>query len=223
VAELTLKNIRVVRETFELNIPALSARSGKVLGVMGKSGCGKSTLLQVIAGFEKSVEGEIVLDEKVLTHLPPESRKMALVFQRPALFSHLNVIENVCFGLKIQHFPKNEQIARSLFWLKRLGLEHLKDRLPHEISGGEAQRVALARSVVVNFPILLLDEPFSALDSQSRQESRKAVRDVVSEMGLIGVLVSHDLDDIKSVADDYCLMESGRIVKFETVKHSETQ
>ncbi|MBM4304192.1 MAG: ATP-binding cassette domain-containing protein [Deltaproteobacteria bacterium] len=219
MAELKLKNIRVIRQRFELNVPSLSAHSGKILGVMGKSGCGKSTLLQVIAGFEKNMEGEIFLDEKEMTYIPAENRKMALVFQRPALFSQLTVLENVCFGLKIQHLSKNEQIARSLFWLRRLGLEHLKDFLPHQISGGEAQRVALARSVVVNFPILLLDEPFSALDSQSRAESRKAVRDVVSEMGLIGVLVSHDLDDIKSVADDYCIMDSGRIIKFETVKH----
>lgn len=218
MAELEIVNLKVDRGSFSLNVPAVTIEEGKILGVMGKSGSGKSTLLQTIAGFEPLDSGEIKLNGKDISKLPIESRKVAIVFQRPALFSHLKVIDNVCFGLKIQKLSKEEQLSKAQYWLKRLGLQHLVDRWPHELSGGEAQRVALIRSVIVGFSVLLLDEPFSALDQESKSECRMAVRDVVDELGLTTILVSHDEDDINAIADQYCQMVSGKITGLREVK-----
>ncbi len=211
MGKLTLKNLKVQRKSFEVVIPQLTVESGTILGVMGKSGCGKSTLLNAIAGFETLMEGEVVFDNKVLSLLPAEKRKVAIVFQRPALFSHLTVIENVCFGLKIKNMSLNEQREKAKYWLSKLDIVQLAERYPFELSGGEAQRVALARSVVVEFPVLLLDEPFSALDAQLKSLARTAVKEIIKELKLATILVSHDLEDLEALADEFCIMESGKI------------
>lgn len=218
MAELKIVNLKINRGAFFLNVPDVTVEQGKVLGVMGKSGAGKSTFLQAIAGFESIDSGEIRVDGKDISKLPIEKRKVAIVFQRPALFSHLKIIDNVCFGLKIQKLSREEQLAKANYWLNRLRLQHLADRWPHEISGGEAQRVALIRSVIVGFSVLLLDEPFSALDKESKSECRSAVRDVVDELGLATIIVSHDQDDINYVADDCCQMQLGKITGLREIK-----
>jgi thiamine transport system ATP-binding protein len=211
MGKLTLKNIKVTRETFEVVVPHLEIESGSILGIMGKSGSGKSTLLNVIAGFEKLSSGEICFEGKTLSLLPAEKRKVAIVFQRPALFSHLSALGNVCFGLKIQKYNVEQQVEKASYWLAKLGIEHLANRRPNELSGGEAQRVALARSVIVGFPILLLDEPFSSLDIESRVAARKVVRDIAKELKLVTILVSHDPTDIEAIADEICIMEAGKM------------
>lgn len=206
-----MRNVKVEREAFELEVPELTCESGSILGIMGKSGCGKSTLLNAIAGFEKLSKGEIRFDDKVLSELPPEKRRVAIVFQRPALFSHLTVLENVCFGLRIQKLPLDKQVEAARHWLAKLEVEHLANRRPDELSGGEAQRIALARSLAVGFPILLLDEPFSSLDIETRVAARKVVREIAKELNLVTILVSHDPSDIEAVADENRLMESGKL------------
>jgi ABC-type Fe3+/spermidine/putrescine transport system ATPase subunit len=212
MGKLNLRNIKVERESFEVVVPELTVEAGSILGIMGKSGSGKSTLLNAIAGFEKVSTGEISFDERILSELPPEKRKVAIVFQRPALFSHLTVLENVCFGLRIQRIPFNKQVEIARHWLSKLEVEHLASRRPEELSGGEAQRVALARSLVVGFPVLLLDEPFSSLDTESRVAARKVVRELAKELNLVTILVSHDPSDIEAVADETRLMEAGKMI-----------
>lgn len=208
---LKLKNVRVERESFQVLIPDLMVNSGEILGVVGKSGCGKSTLLNAIAGFETLAEGEIVFNDKKLSSLPPELREIAIVFQRAALFSHMTVLDNVCFGLKVKKIAIVQQIESATHWLKKLEIADLANRYPDALSGGEAQRVALARSVVVGFPILLLDEPFSGLDAESKIGAREAIKQTVGELKTATILVSHDPDDIESLANKVCTMDKGRI------------
>lgn len=208
---LKLKDIKIQREMFQVAVSELIVEPGRVLGIVGKSGCGKSTLLNAIAGFESLANGEISFDEQIISGLPPEKRKIAIVFQRSALFSHLTVLENVCFGLKIKKIPLPQQREVAMQWLEKLDIGKLANRYPKALSGGEAQRVALARSLAVGFPVLLLDEPFSALDNHSKSIARRVVEQFVREQKLAAILVSHDLEDIQDLADEVCTMENGKI------------
>jgi ABC-type Fe3+/spermidine/putrescine transport system ATPase subunit len=213
MGKLSLNNICISRSEFSVNIPSLNVDGGTVLGIIGPSGSGKSTLLNAIAGFEEIESGEISLDGRVISELAPEKRRVAVVFQRPALFPHLTVLNNVCFGLRVQGISREKQLEIANHWLGRMNLQSLADRYPDKISGGEAQRVALIRSLVVGFPVLLLDEPFSALDIESKKVARKVIAEVVSERKLVTVLVSHDPDDIENLATEFCKMQLGKIVE----------
>jgi iron(III) transport system ATP-binding protein len=180
--------------------------------VLGPSGCGKSTLLRLIAGLERPQRGELRLGATVLskdkTFVPPEQRPIGMVFQGLALFPHLTVAGNVGFGL--HGLSRTERDQRVAAELESVGLSGLGQRYPHELSGGQQQRVAIARSLVLRPQVLLMDEPFSDLDSNTRREVRTEVLRILKEHGTAAILVSHDLEDALHLADRIVRMEAGR-------------
>ncbi|KPQ06870.1 MAG: iron(III) transport system ATP-binding protein [Rhodobacteraceae bacterium HLUCCA12] len=193
---------------------SLSLGEGELMALLGPSGCGKTTTLRMIGGFEQPDEGTITLAGRDITHLPPEQRGIGFVFQDYALFPHLNVLENVRFGLRGMKRADADARARSM--LDLVGLSDLANRKPHQLSGGQQQRVALARSLAVGPPLILLDEPFSNLDAKMRVETRQEVRKLLKSTGAAGILVTHDQEEALAMADRIAVMDNGRVVQIGT-------
>jgi iron(III) transport system ATP-binding protein len=192
---------------------------GEIFALLGASGCGKTTTLRLIAGFERADVGSISMGDRVLEddgiHIPPEARGIGFVFQDYALFPDKNVLENAGFGLS-RKMPKKERYANALDTLERVGIAHLHSRMPHHLSGGEQQRVALARSLATQPKLLLLDEPFSSLDTGLRQATREEVRGLLKASGISVVLVTHDQEEALSFAERVAVMNSGTIEQVGT-------
>jgi iron(III) transport system ATP-binding protein len=190
----------------------LSMRSGEFLAVLGPSGCGKTTLLRCVAGFEQIDEGRIALGGRLVAlpgvHVPPHRRHVAVVPQEGALFPHLDVAGNVAYGLGR---GRRDRAARVEQCLELVGLGGYGRRMPHELSGGQRQRVAVARALAPRPPLVLLDEPFSALDAALRSELRRDVRRALREDGATAILVTHDQAEALSMADRVAVMNGGRI------------
>ena len=191
----------------------LHLNGGEVLVVVGPSGCGKSTLLRCIAGLERPAAGRVVLGGDVLSDgkrfLPPEQRPVGMVFQGLALFPHLTVAGNVGFGLA--HLPKAERRQRVAAELEAVGLSDLADRQPHQLSGGQQQRVAIARSLVRRPRLMLMDEPFSDLDTDTRASVRQEVLQILRAHGTAAIVVTHDREDAEALADRKVGMKDGAL------------
>jgi sulfate transport system ATP-binding protein len=185
--------------------------SGSLTALLGPSGSGKSTLLRVIAGLELPDEGEVNILGEDATDLPPQKRGVGMVFQHYAAFKHMTVFDNVAFGLRIRKCPKAEVRARVTELLHLVQLEGLQDRYPAQLSGGQRQRMALARALAVEPKVLLLDEPFGALDARVRKELRAWLRRLHDDVQVTTVLVTHDQEEAMEVADRVVLMNEGRI------------
>jgi len=193
---------------------SLAVGEGELLALLGPSGCGKTTTLRMIGGFETPDAGRIVMEGRDITRLPPEARGIGFVFQDYALFPHLNVLDNVKFGLR--DLSRAQADARAREMLAMVGLSGLEGRKPHQLSGGQQQRVALARSLAVKPRLILLDEPFSNLDARMRVETRQEVRRLLKESGSAGILVTHDQEEALALADRIAVMERGRVVQVGT-------
>jgi sulfate transport system ATP-binding protein len=185
--------------------------SGSLTALLGPSGSGKSTLLRVIAGLERLDAGSVEIDGRDATDLPPQRRGVGFVFQHYAAFKHMTVRENVAFGLKVARRPKAEIRARVDELLELVQLPGLADRYPSQLSGGQRQRMALARSLAVQPSVLLLDEPFGALDARVRQELRAWLRHLHDEVHVTTVFVTHDQEEAMEVADRIVVMNHGRV------------
>ena len=185
--------------------------SGSLTALLGPSGSGKSTLLRVIAGLERLDAGTVEIDGRDATGLPPQRRGVGFVFQHYAAFKHMTVRENVAFGLKVARRPRAEIRARVEELLELVQLPGLADRYPAQLSGGQRQRMALARSLAVQPSVLLLDEPFGALDARVRQELRAWLRRLHDEVHVTTVFVTHDQEEAMEVADRIVVMNAGRI------------
>ena len=185
--------------------------SGSLTALLGPSGSGKSTLLRVIAGLERPDAGTVEIDGRDATGLPPQRRGVGFVFQHYAAFKHMTVRENVAFGLKVARRPKAEIRARVDELLELVQLPGLADRYPAQLSGGQRQRMALARSLAVQPSVLLLDEPFGALDARVRKELRAWLRHLHDEVHVTTVFVTHDQEEAMEVADRIVVMNSGRV------------
>ena len=185
--------------------------SGRLTALLGPSGGGKSTLLRIIAGLEQPDAGRVLVDDRDVTDIPVRRRGVGFVFQHYAAFTHLSVRENVAFGLKVARRPKREIRERVDELLDLVQLTGLAERYPDQLSGGQRQRMALARALAVRPSILLLDEPFGALDAKVRQELRGWLRRLHDEVGATTILVTHDQEEAMELADDIVLINGGRI------------
>lgn len=208
---LVVDNLVVRRGDFVVQTGRLEVPSGTILGVLGRSGSGKSTLLEALAGFLPLQTGRVEVDGAAVENLPPEKRRVALVFQRSALLPHWTLEENLGLGLRVQGVERVRRLQTAREWLARVGLAGFGSRMPHQISEGQAQRVALARALVVGFPVLLLDEPFSALDPQTRSDLRPLVAQLVQETGVAAVFVSHHREDLDALSSKVVAQIEGKI------------
>lgn len=186
---------------------------GELVSFLGPSGCGKTTLLNIIGGFVKNDSGSIYLEGKDITESPPEKREIVTVFQNYALFPHMNVVENVKYGLKYRGYNKEEQIKLAKEYLKIVGLEGYEKNSVGELSGGQQQRVALARALVLQPKILLLDEPFSNLDAKLKIAMREEIKELQKRLGISMIFVTHDQEEALSISDRIVVMSNGEIVQ----------
>ncbi|MEO3475126.1 ABC transporter ATP-binding protein [Roseomonas sp. CAU 1739] len=201
---------------FGTNPPAvdglsLSLPRGALLALLGPSGCGKTTTLRMIAGLERADAGQVVVDGRDVTALPPEARNMGVVFQSYALFPHMTAAGNVGFGLETRRLPRAERSARIAEALALVGLSDYAARKPRALSGGQQQRVALARALAIRPELLLLDEPLSALDAQMRDGVREEIRALQRRLGTTAVFVTHDQSEALAMADLVAVMNRGRL------------
>ena len=190
---------------------SLDILAGEFFVLLGPSGCGKTTLLRMIAGFELPTEGTILIDGQDMAGIPPNKRPVNMVFQSYAVFPHMSVADNVAYGLKIAGMKGGEvrdRVAEALDLVKLGGFE---DRMPDQMSGGQRQRVALARALAIEPRLLLLDEPFGALDAKVRKDLRRWLRDLHKQMGLTSIFVTHDQEEALELADRVVVMNQGRI------------
>jgi spermidine/putrescine transport system ATP-binding protein len=197
---------------------SMQIHEGEFFTLLGPSGCGKTTLLRIIAGLELPDAGQVVLKGKNITSLPATERQVNTVFQSYALFPHLNIFENIAFGLRSRKFPKNDILDRVNRRLEMLGLKGAAKRYPHQLSGGQQQRVALARALVNEPELLLLDEPMSALDAKLRAQLQVELRRLQRKLGQTFILVTHDQSEALIVSDRLAVMNQGRIVQYGTPK-----
>jgi iron(III) transport system ATP-binding protein len=195
----------------------LNVKSGEFLTILGPSGCGKTTALRLLAGFETPTSGMIKIGDTVVaddTHfIRPENRKVGMVFQDYALFPHVNVADNVAFGLRGRNKDKEQQTKRML---SMVGLSEFGHRMPYELSGGQQQRVALARALAPNPDILLLDEPFSNLDTALRAQVRADVRKILRETETTAIFVTHDQEEALSLSDEIAVIFNGQLAQVAT-------
>jgi sulfate transport system ATP-binding protein len=205
----------VALDNIDLHIP-----TGELVALLGPSGCGKTTLLRIIAGMENADSGHVKFAGEEATHLHARERRVGFVFQHYALFRHMSVFENVAFGLRVkpkaERPPEAEIRRRVLELLKLVQLDWLAERYPSQLSGGQRQRIALARALAVEPKVLLLDEPFGALDTKVRKELRRWLRRLHDEMHISSVFVTHDQEEALEVADRVVVMNSGRIEQMGT-------
>lgn len=210
MAELTVSALRKRFGNVEALAGAeLTVLSGHLTAVLGPSGCGKTTLLRCVAGFEIADAGRILLNGRDITRLAPQRRRIAVVPQEGALFPHLSVAANVAYGLD-RAGRRGNRVPEVL---ELVGLAGLGNRMPHQLSGGQQQRVAVARALAPRPPVVLLDEPFSALDAALRVELRRDVRDALRADGATGILVTHDQGEALSIADSLAVMRDGIMVQ----------
>src|SRR3954469_25808703 len=184
--------------------------TGQLTALLGPSGGGKSTLLRIIAGLETADTGTVTIEGNEATHLPPQKRNVGFVFQHYAAFKHMSVARNVAFGLEIRKRPKDEIRRRVDELLELVHLSQFADRLPGQLSGGQRQRMALARALAVKPSVLLLDEPFRALDATVRKELRAWLRRLHDEMHVTTLFVTHDQEEAMEVAQQIVVMHDGR-------------
>ena len=217
MAFLELTNIsKIFGQTAAVQDFNLNVERGEFVSFLGPSGCGKTTTLRMIAGFELPTTGTIVINGNDVTHKPPQKRNTGMVFQAYALFPNMTVADNIGFGMKIAHKPKDEikrRVAEMLAIIKMNDFDH---RYPYQLSGGQQQRVALARALAFSPQVLLLDEPLSALDAKIRVSLRQEIRTIQQKLGITTIYVTHDQEEALSISDRVVVMNNARMEQVGT-------
>lgn len=209
------KHVEVIklRKTFgsyvASNDVSFHIEKGKLIGLLGPSGGGKTTILRMLAGLEQPDSGEIRFHGQAVNHLPPQERNIGFVFQNYALFRHMNVFDNIAFGLSVKKRIKSDITARVKELLELTGLSGLEKRYPNQLSGGQRQRVAFARALAPEPDLLLLDEPFAAIDAKVRKELRAWLKETIRRVGITTVFVTHDQEEAMEVADEIMIIQGG--------------
>ncbi len=211
-AELNIENLtkRFGKVTAVDNV-SLDIPHGKLITLLGPSGCGKTTILRMVAGLETVTSGHIYLGGEEITRLPPNERKITMVFQSYALFPHMNVYENIAYGLRVMQWPENKIQEAIKEAVQMVGLEGLTRRGSSELSGGQQQRVAVARALVLKPKMLLFDEPLSNLDAKLRKHMRGEIRNLQRDLGITSVYVTHDQSEALAISDQIVVMENAVI------------
>ena len=216
---IELKNIiKTYDNQLVIDISQMSIKKGEILSIIGPSGIGKSTLLRMVAGLVGYDSGEITIDGHSMSNISPQQRPVVYMFQESLLFPHLNLLNNVTFGLKMARVKKRIRNQVGIAMLERMGLKGLTERYPHEISGGQKQRVALARSLIVKPKVLLLDEPFSNLDSELRKDTRRWMKRLLKEEGMTVLFVTHDLEEAMAIGDRVAILGDGKLQQIANPK-----
>ncbi len=210
---VTEKLVKRFDEAVAVDEVSLSIGKGEIFALLGSSGCGKSTLLRMLAGFEKPTSGRILLGGQDLVSQPPYERPVNMMFQSYALFPHLNIWENIAFGLKREGLPKAEIEKRVGDMLALVQLTPYAKRKPHQLSGGQQQRVALARSLAKKPQLLLLDEPLGALDKKLREQTQFELVNIIEQVGVTCVMVTHDQEEAMTMASRIAIMSKGRVLQ----------
>jgi len=217
---LPIVQLRNVAKSYDgqhaLTDVSLDVQRGEFLTILGPSGCGKTTILRLVAGFESATAGAIYIDGKIVTDLPPERRNVNTVFQSYALFPHMNVFDNVAFGLRMKKRPAAEVTVEVLETLRLVQLEGFDTRMVGKLSGGQQQRVAIARAIINRPLVLLLDEPLSALDYRLRKQMQLDLKHLQRKLGITFVLVTHDQEEAFSMSDRVVVMNNGHIEQIGT-------
>ncbi|MFT3822113.1 MAG: ABC transporter ATP-binding protein [Rubrivivax sp.] len=194
----------------------LDIAPGELIALLGPSGCGKTTLLRIIAGFLTPSTGSVLVDGQAIGAMPPNLRNIGIVFQNYALFPHMTVLQNVCYGPRAKRIPKQQCVDQAQEMLRLVKMELFAGRYPAELSGGQQQRVALARAFAIEPKILLLDEPFSALDKNLRLDMQIEVKELLKHYGITSIIVTHDQEEALSMADRIVVLNQGRVEQTDT-------
>src|SRR5512136_870762 len=205
-----------VGEVSAVDDVSIGIEKGQFVTLLGPSGCGKTTTLRLIAGFEFPTSGHIIVDDQRLENVPPNRRDMAMVFQSYAIFPHLNVFENIAYGLNVQRRPPAEIKQRVDRVLELVELTGLESRAPNQLSGGQQQRVALARALVMEPKVLLMDEPLSNLDAKLREQMRTEIRRIQQRLGITSVYVTHDQVEAMTLSDRVVIINNGKVEQIGT-------
>lgn len=212
-----LKNINKNFGSFQASKDvSFGIEKGRLVALLGPSGSGKTTILRMIAGLETPTSGDILIDGVRVNDISPAERGIGFVFQNYALFRYMTVFDNIAFGLKLKKVPSAQIRERVMELLKLTGLEGMEKRFPNQLSGGQRQRVAFARALAPNPSLLLLDEPFAAIDAKVRQELRSWLREMIYKVGITSIFVTHDQDEAVEVADEIIVTNQGRVEQIGT-------
>ncbi|MCI8640077.1 MAG: sulfate ABC transporter ATP-binding protein [Coprococcus sp.] len=212
-----MRNINKTFDGFQASKDvSFGVEKGSLAALLGPSGSGKTTILRMIAGLDEPDSGDILINGERVNHLPGSKRGIGFVFQNYALFRYMTVAENIAFGLKVQKKSKSETKGRVEELLELISMRELGKRYPHQLSGGQKQRVAFARALAPNPQLLLLDEPFAAIDAKVRRELRSWLKEMIGRVGITSIFVTHDQEEAMEVADRIIITNHGRIEQMGT-------